>query len=47
MAPLVLPLRRVVLGVPWAMVSSVVPMVWVTQATHQVTVRLMVESYGR
>ena len=38
-APLVLSLRRVVLGVPWAVVSSVVPMVRVTQATHRVTVR--------
>ena len=35
-APLVLSLPRVVL---WALVSSVVPMVRVTQAMHQVTVR--------
>ena len=47
MARLVLPLRRVVLGVLWAVVSSVVPMVRVTQATHRVTVRHMVESYFR
>ena len=39
MAPLVLSLRRVVLGVLWAMVSSVVPMARVTQAMHRVTVR--------
>ena len=38
-APLVLSLRRVVLGVLWAVVSSVVPMVRVTQAMHWVTVR--------
>ena len=38
-APLVLSLRRVVLGVLWAVVSSVVPMVRVTQAMHRVTVR--------
>ena len=36
---LVLSLRRVVLGVLWAVVSSVVPMVKVTQAMHRVTVR--------
>ena len=30
---------RVVLGVLWAVVSSVVPMVRVTQATHWVTVK--------
>ena len=40
-APLVLSLRRVVLGVLWAVVSSVVPMVRVTQAMHRVTVRLV------
>ena len=39
MAPLVLPLRRVLLGVLWAVVSSVLPMVRVTQAMHGVTVR--------
>ena len=39
MAPLVLPVRRVVLGVLWAVVSLVVPMVRVTQAMHRVTVR--------
>ena len=38
-ARLVLSLRRVVLGVLWAVVSSVVPMVRVTQGMHQVTVR--------
>ena len=38
-APLVLSLRRVVLGVLWVVVSSVVPMVRVTQAMHRVTVR--------
>ena len=38
-APLVLSLRRVVLGVLWAVVSSVVPMVRVTQAMHRVTLR--------
>ena len=38
-APLVLSLRRVVLGVLWAVVSSVVPMVRVTQAMHWVTMR--------
>ena len=38
-APLVLSLRRVVLGVLWAVVSSVVPMARVTQAMHPVTVR--------
>ena len=38
-APLVLPLRRVLLGVLWGMVLSVVPMVRVTQAMHLVTVR--------
>ena len=38
-APLVLSLRRVVLGLLWAVVSSVVPMVRVTQAMHRVTVR--------
>ena len=38
-APLVLSLRRVVLGVLWAVVLSVVPMVRVTQAMHRVTVR--------
>ena len=38
-APLVLSLRRVVLGVLWAVVSSVVPMARVTQAMHRVTVR--------
>ena len=38
-APLVLSLHRVVLGVLWAVVSSVVPMVRVTQAMHRVTVR--------
>ena len=37
-APLVLSLRRVALGVLWAVVSSVVPMVRVTQAMHRVTV---------
>ena len=37
--PLVLSLRRVVLGVLWAVVSSVVPMVRVTQAMHRATVR--------
>ena len=39
MASLVLSLRKVVLGVLWAVVSSVVPMVRVTQAMHRVTVR--------
>ena len=39
MAPLVLPLRRVLLGVMWAVVSSVVPMVRVMQAMQGVTVR--------
>ena len=39
MAPLVLSLRRVVLGVLSAVVSSVVPMVRVTQGMHRVTVR--------
>ena len=38
-APLVLSLRRVVLGVLSVVVSSVVPMVRVTQAMHRVTVR--------
>ena len=38
-APLVLSLRRVVPRVLWAVVSSVVPMVRVTQAMHGVTVR--------
>ena len=38
-AQLVLSLRRVVLGVLWAVVSSVVLMVRVTQAMHRVTVR--------
>ena len=38
-APLVLSLRRVVLGVLWVVVSLVVPMVRVTQAMHRVTVR--------
>ena len=38
-APLVLSLRRVLLGVLRAVVSSVVPMVTVTQAMHRVTVR--------
>ena len=38
-APLVLSLRRVLLGVLWALVSSVVPMARVTQAMHWVTVR--------
>ena len=38
-ARLVLSLRRVVLGVLWAVVSSVVLMVRVTQAMHWVTVR--------
>ena len=38
-APLVLSLRRLVLGVLWAVLSSVVPMVRVTQAMHRVTVR--------
>ena len=38
-APLVLSLRRVVLGVLWAVVLSVVPMVRVTQAMHRMTVR--------
>ena len=38
-APLVLSLRRVVLGVLWAVVPSVVPMVRVKQAMHWVTVR--------
>ena len=37
--PLVLSLCRVVLGVLWAVVLSVVPMVRVTQAMHRVTVR--------
>ena len=37
--PLVLSLRRVVLGVLWVVVSSVVPMVRVAQAMHRVTVR--------
>ena len=40
-ALLVLSLRRVVLRVLWAVVSSVVPMVRVTQAMHWVTVRLV------
>ena len=39
MAPLVLPACRVVLGMLWAEVSSVVPMVRVTEAIHRVTVR--------
>ena len=39
MAPLVLSLHRVVPGVLWAVVSSVVPMVRVTLAMHWVTVR--------
>ena len=34
MVPLVLPLRRVVLGVLLAVVSRVVPVVRVTQAMH-------------
>ena len=38
-APLVLSLRRVLLGVLWAVVSSVVPMARVTWAMHWVTVR--------
>ena len=38
-APLVLSLRRVVPEVLWAVVSSVVLMVRVTQAMHRVTVR--------
>ena len=38
-APLVLSLRRVVLGVLWSVVSLVVPMVRVTQAMHRVAVR--------
>ena len=38
-APLVLSLRRVVLGVLWVVVSSMVPMVRVTKAMHRVTVR--------
>ena len=38
-APLVPSLRRVVLGVSWAVVSSALPMVRVTQAMHRVTVR--------
>ena len=38
-APLVLFLRRVVLGLLWVMVLSVVPMARVTQAMHWVTVR--------
>ena len=37
-APLVLSLRRVVLGVLWAVMLSV-PMVRVTRAMHRVTVR--------
>ena len=41
MAPLVLPLRRVLLGMLWVVVSSVVPMVRVMQAMHRVTVRLV------
>ena len=41
MAPLVLPVRRVLLGVLWAVVSSVVPMLRVTHAMHRVTVRLV------
>ena len=40
-APLLLSLRRVVLGVLWAVALSVVPMVRVTQAMHRVTVRLV------
>ena len=39
LAPLVLPVRRVMLGLLWAVVSSVVPMLRVTQAMHRVTVR--------
>ena len=39
MALLVLPVLRVLLGVLWAAVVSVVPMVRVTQAMHRVTVR--------
>ena len=39
MALLALHERRVLLGMLWAVVSSVVPMVRVTQAMHQVTVR--------
>ena len=39
MAPLVLPVRRVLLGMLSAVVSSVVPMVRVTQTMHRVTVR--------
>ena len=38
-APLVLSLRRVLPGVLWAVVSSVVPMARVTWAMHWVTVR--------
>ena len=38
-APLVLSWRRGALGVLWAVVSSVVPMVTVTQAMHRLTVR--------
>ena len=38
-APLVLSLRSVVLGVLWVVVLSVVPMVRVAQAMHWVTVR--------
>ena len=38
-ALLVLSLRRVVLGLLWAVVSSVVPIVRVTQAMHRVTAR--------
>ena len=38
-APLVLSLRRVLPGVLWAVVSSVVPMARMTQAMHWVTVR--------
>ena len=38
-APLVLPVCRVLLGMLWAVVLSVMPMVRVTQAMHRVTVR--------
>ena len=38
-APLILSLRRVVLGVLWAVVSSVVLMVRVTRVMHRVTVK--------
>ena len=39
MAPLVLPVSRVLLGVLWALVSSLVPMVRVTQGMHRVMVK--------